>query len=219
MQLAFLVEKIVDIYFKMKYFWLNIFRNLPVPRGFFWNSRSISSEEKGSALRLLFPSPCDFRSFLLAVNTSLQWWNSLSWRIFVPFFSIKYRLTDDCIAFKLSGSYSPFFFDLTDKKNLARYWSSSAAGMSSTALSSLTPCSHSHNIFMSPFVFIFVLLFFISSINLLVSSLETCRNLTSSAASPDAIFVYLFWQFTGGWISRAQYGFLRANRDICSEGK
>lgn len=105
MQLAFLVEKIVDIYFKMKYFWLNIFRNLPVPRSFFWNSRSISSEEKGSALRLLFPSPCDFRSFLLAVNTSLQWWNSLSWRIFVPFFSIKYRLTDDYIAFKLSGSY------------------------------------------------------------------------------------------------------------------
>ena len=106
------------IYFKMKYFWLNILRNLPVPRSFFWNSRSISSEEKGSALRLLFPSPCDIRSFLLAVNTSLQWWNSLSWRIFVPFFSIKYRLTDDCIAFKLSGSYSSFFFDLTDKKIL-----------------------------------------------------------------------------------------------------
>jgi hypothetical protein len=39
----------------------------------------------------------------------------------VPLFSIKYRLTDDCIAFKLSGSYSSFFFDLTDKKNLASY--------------------------------------------------------------------------------------------------
>jgi hypothetical protein len=49
---------------------------------------------------------------------------------------------------------------------------------------------------------------------LFVSSLETCRNLTSSAASSDAIFVYLFWQFTGSWISGAQYRFLRANTDI-----
>jgi hypothetical protein len=38
-----------------------------------------------------------------------------SWRIFVPFFSIQYRLTDDWIDFKLSASYSSFFCDIRDK--------------------------------------------------------------------------------------------------------
>ena len=65
MQLALLIDKFADIYFNSI-----CFRTLPVPKSFFWNSRSISSEEKGSVLRLLFPSPCNFRYFLLANNTS-----------------------------------------------------------------------------------------------------------------------------------------------------
>ena len=42
---------------------------------------------------------------LIIILTNFQ----QSWRIFAPFFSIQYLLTDDWIDFKLSSSYSSFF--------------------------------------------------------------------------------------------------------------
>jgi hypothetical protein len=49
---------------------------------------------------------------LIIILTKIQ----QSSRIFVPFFSIQYRLTDDWIDFKPSSSYSSFFCDIRDKQ-------------------------------------------------------------------------------------------------------
>lgn len=97
---------------------------------------------------------------------------------------------------------------------MARYWVSSGTCMSSTALGLLPQCNHPNNIFRLPFFFFCVLLFFISTINWFVTSLESCRNVCIVCCVAGCHLCLPIWQFTGSGISGAQYEGLRANNDI-----
>ena len=104
---------------------------------------------------------------LIIILTKIQ----KSSRIFVPFFSIQYLLTDDWIDFELSPSYFSFFCDIRDKQ----IWPS----IDWAPLSGyLQPPSAHCSLVAAPIIFsdhFLDLFFFISSIQWFVSSLETCK--------------------------------------------
>ena len=104
---------------------------------------------------------------LIIILTKIQ----QSWRIFVPFFSIQYLLTDDWIDFKLSGSYSSFFCHIRDKQ----IWPS--IDWTPLLVYPQPPSTHC-SLVAAPIIFadhFLDLLLFISSIQWFVLSLETCK--------------------------------------------
>ena len=124
---------------------------LHVPRTFLLYKRFISSSVKGSAFLFLLPSPLLLSCLRFADKTSRECLNSMSFIMFIFVLSPRYLLMEDWMHFRVSGSYSSPFLFRTERKHLARYWSSCAGSISSKHLSSFSACNQLVNNFTSLF--------------------------------------------------------------------